>query len=188
MEEDVSRKEFVFEDDEYKLTFWIGRYADDKECIGWVAGSYVKDDNAKLLHNCLVCGRSYYDKVRKESGISLAYELISIKDVIAFRDGVKAFREKKIDHFGPCPEIGLLGNEWSYFKMELSREEDGDHFVAAVFQPYGVIEHASSIVNDEWLQRLESYFTDIVELYPIRPFDSGMKSIGGVGENLIIRN
>lgn len=182
MDDDVLKKEFVFEDDEYELTFWIGRYADDKECIGRLAGY----DNAELLHNCLVCGRTYYDKIKKESGCSLAYEIISITDVIAFHEGVKAFREKKIDHFGPYPEIGLLGNDWSYFKMELNREIDGDHFVAAVFQPYGVIEHASSIVTNEWLQKLETYFAEIVDLYPIRPFDSEVKVIKGVGEDLII--
>ena len=59
--------------------------------------------------------------------------------------------------------------------------------MAAVFQPYGEIERASSIVNDEWLQRLENYFTEIVELYPIRPFDSNIKKIKGVGEMLIFR-
>ena len=106
--------------------------------------------------------------------------------MIAFHEGVKAFREKKIEYFGPYTEIGILGNDWSYFKMELNREIDGDHFVAAVFQPYGVIEHASSIVTNEWLQKLETYFAEIVDLYPIRPFDSEVKVIKGVGEDLII--
>lgn len=177
-DEGILKKKFRFEDCEYELTLWIGQYADDPKCVGYVA----RYDDAELLNRCLVCGREYLDKRDGTFGGSIACEIIEIKDVIALRDGVRDFLEKKIDHFGLYPEK----DRWSYFKLEMARDEDGEHCVAVVVQPYGRIEMASPEVTEDWLKSLLKYFDEIVELYPLRPFTAKPHKVEGAGKLLVI--
>ena len=166
MEEyDEDKTIFDFENDDTILSVWIDKYVDDP-C--YAEDGHVPEDPGLRL-NGLACGRNIAAKDGSGSSWMFAHEIIMTHDVVALRDGVRAFAKGEINSFGPYPKKDPYGGDRPFFSLWLHRNENGNVSFSALTDAPGIgIDEVEGMMSAARLDELCAYFARIAEWFPPR--------------------